>query len=282
MLTFMFQENLENIPSLYQGHLRAFCDSAISHLKGGYENNLELNINFTDWYLARSPRAYLFRTNIHFFSVIQHLTHTFSPNDQVIIDTFRLILNKEDEAVIMSKAALFCLEYLCDVSSTLKDARRHLRVLRADRKYRNTRPWRWHQRRLWYDLERKVMVQSHSFNNFFQYSLITYGRLLSKTKFHYDDVYPLHSLPWIHWNFLKRKHRAEPFYRYRGFLEYLAILLPRAGRFSPLIHLCKTKVFVPMSMMFPDESRKARRAIAVYLDRMEDDIVEDDAEQTLN
>jgi len=56
----------------------------------------------------------------------------------------------------------------------------------------------------------------------------------------------------------------------------------RAGGFSPLIHLCKTKVFVPMSMMFPDESRKARRAIAAYLDRMEAEIIENDIEQMIH
>jgi len=33
-----------------------------------------------------------------------------------------------------------------------------------------------------------------------------------------------------------------------------------------------------MSMMFPYQSRKARRAIAAYLDRMEAEIVENDTE----
>ena len=37
-----------------------------------------------------------------------------------------------------------------------------------------------------------------------------------------------------------------------------------------------------MSMMFPDESRKARRAIAAYLDRMEAEIIENDIEQMIH
>jgi len=59
-------------------------------------------------------------------------------------------------------------------------------------------------------------------------------------------------------------------------MEYLITILPRAGRFPPLIHLCGTKSFAPMSMMFPDLSLRARRAIGAYLIRMDADVVDDD------
>jgi len=59
-------------------------------------------------------------------------------------------------------------------------------------------------------------------------------------------------------------------------MEYLITILPRAGKFPPLIHLCRTKSFAPMSMMFPDRSRSARRAIGAYLSRMDAGVVEDD------
>ena len=269
----MFQGNVENVPSLHQGHLRAFWESAISHLKGGYENNLELNVNFADWYLAKFPGHHLLWPDNHFFSVIRRLTAVFEINDQDFINTFWLVLTKTDEALIVSKAAMFCLEYLCDLSFTQKYAQNHYKILGTDRQYRKTRPWLWHQRRSCRDLARKVIVQDELLDDFFQYSLTTYGRLFSKNDFRYGDIYPLHSFPWIRWNFVNYDHPAKPFYQYRSFLEYLVIILPRAGKYSPLMHLCKTKAFAPMSMMFPDHSRNARRAIAAYLNRMEADIV---------
>jgi len=274
----MFQDKLQSVPTLFQQHLRVFCECAISYLKG---DDLAMNIIFTDHYLERSIRLNLCWPNDSCFEVIRSLTNTFWPNDQVIGDTFWLVLNKTDEALIISKAAMFCVNYLCNPSSTRKDARRHLRLPEADRNYRKTRPWRWHQRRWCRGLARKVIVQNVLYNDIFRYSLTTYGRFFSKHDFQYSDIYPLQWLPWIHWNFRNYDNRATSFYQYCGFLEYLVILLPRAGRFLPLMHLCKTKVFVPMSMMFPDQSRKARLAIAAYLDRMEADIVVNDNEQMI-
>jgi len=241
-----------------------------------------MNLEFTQYYLARPGRFYLDWGIRNCFTVILDLEKAFRANDQVITDTLRLVLNKADEAYIISKAAMSCLEYLCDSSFTDEHDQEHLQILGGDRNYRKTRPWRWHQRRSCRGLARKVIVQHELFSDFCQYSLTTYGKLFSKNHFGYVDIYPIHSLPWIHWNFDNNDHLTKPFYNYRGYLEYLVILLPRAGRFSPLIHLCKTKAFVPMSMMFPDRSRKARRAIAAYLDRMEAEIIENDIEQMIH
>jgi len=267
----MFQDKLQSFPTLVQGHLRVFWDSVISHIKG---EDPGMNLKFTYFYLAKSCRFYLDWGIRNCFTVILDLEKAFRANDQVITDTLRLVLNKADEALIISKAAMSCLEYLCHSSFTDEHVQEHLQILGVDRNYRKTQPWRWHQQRSCRGLARKVIVQHGLFNNSCRYSLTTYGKLFSRTYFGHDKIYPLHSLPWIHWNFCNNDHQAKPFYQYRGYLEYLVILLPCAGRFSPLIHLCKTKAFVPMSMMFPDRSRKARHAIAAYLNRIEAEIIE--------
>jgi len=237
-----------------------------------------MNMVFTNRYLETSNRHNLKWGGSGFSLAILDMEVILRGQDINFINTFRLVLNKEDEALIISKAAMFCLEYLCDRSSTRRDARRHLRFSIVDRKYRKTWPWRWHQRRSCHGLARKIIVQKARLFYFFQYSLTTYGRFFCQHHFKNTSIYPPHSLPWIHWNFRNDDHGVKPFYQYRDFLEYLVIILPRAGRFSPLIRLCKTKAFVPMSMMFPDQSRKTRRAIAAYLDRMESDIFKNDTE----
>ena len=260
---------MQNIPSLYQDHFRVFCDCSLSQLKDKYTNNWEVNIKFTNWYLARSTRLRLSESKYGTPSVIRHLASM--QDNQVITNTFRLLLNKTDEALIISKAAMFCLQHLCDLSSTREAAHRHLRVSKVDRNYRKTRPWRWHQRGSRRDLARKVFVKKWVYiHGKLPNSLTTYEKLFAIDNHAHDPIYPLHLFSCIYGkSTINHDHKAEPFYKYRGFLEYLVIILPRAGNFLPLIQLCKTKPFALMSMMFPDLSQKARRAMQSYLDRVE-------------
>ena len=222
---------------------------------------------------------------------IQHLARRFTNSKSItqalkilvnatvtITNTFQLLLDKSDKALIISKAAMYCLQYLCDPSHTRKMAQWHLGIRQMDRNHRRTRPLQWHLQASCRDLSKKpvitVLADLISPKNF---TLTTYGRFCGGKKYFYYRIFSLHSQQWIDWkpspyNPLK----AQSWSKYLTLLEYLPAILPHAGKFQPLIHLCKTKAFAPLSMMFPDLSRRARRAICAYLDRMDADIVEYD------
>jgi len=232
-------------------------------------NHWRMNLIFTASYLETSilqkPRAFN-----SFSLVIQKFLY--GQHNQDITNNFRQLLSKTDEALIISKAAIHCLEYLCDLSRTRNEAKRHLQIRQMDCNYRRTRPWKWHQRASCRDFARTpvLIVKPYVHPGDDQLGLTTYRRLYANHLFQLYAVYSLHSLQWIHWRESDKYINTKPkiTFEYLSLLQYLVTILPRAGRFPPLIHLCKTKAFAPMSMMFPDQSRKARRAIGDYLNRM--------------
>ena len=228
-----------------------------------------MNLMFIALYLKPSIRVYSPQPN-GLSLVIQHLT--FTPHNQFIANTFRRLLTETEEALIISKAAMHCLQYLCDQSHTRKEANEHLQTRDMDRNYRKICPWKWHRRPSCCDLARKPVLAVHKYGT--QLTLTTYGRLYAKYNFRYYRIYSLQSLKWTNWRL--DNYTDHTWFEYLSFLKHLISILSCAGRFPPLIHLCRTKSFALMSMMFPDQSRRARRAIGAYLNRMDAGIVEDD------
>jgi len=234
-----------------------------------------MNLIFTASYFETTIRQH--PLVLDSFSLVIH-KFLYEEHHQAITKTFQQLLSKADEALIISKAAIHCLEYLCDLSRTRKEAKRHLQIRQTDRNCRKTRPWKWHQRASCRDFARTLVltVKPYLHPNDYRLTLTAYRRLYASNAFQNPAVYSLHSLQWIHWRSNKYiDHTPQVSFEYLNLLQYLVTILPRAGRFPPLIHLCKTKAFTPMSMMFPDQSRKARRAIGNYLNRMDTSIDDD-------
>jgi len=239
-------------------------------------NHWRMNLVFTASYLETSILQQPLAFN-SFSLVIQKFVDV--PHHQAMINTFQRFLNKRDKGLIISKAAIHCLEYLCDLSRTRTEAKRHLQIRQTDRNCRKIHPWKWHRRASCRDFARTpvliVKPDWHPSDNR-RLTLTTYRRLYANNAFPRQVVYALHSLQWIHWRSDEYiDDTPEISFEFLSLLQYLATILPRAGRFPPLIHLCKTKAFAPMSMMFPDQSRQARRAIGDYLNRM-DNFADDD------
>jgi len=269
----MFQkQEHNNITPFHDRHIHDFCDYAVLELKGKYIHHWRMNLIFTAYYLGGNLRIPIPAFD-NFSTAIQKMSYI--PDSSVLTDTFRLLLSKADEALIISKAAMYCLEYLCDRSRTRKDTKRHIQIPKMHRNYRKTRPWRWHQRHpdLCRDLTRTPVFLTNRFpsSRSQRLSLTTYGRLFAELFFEHDPIYTVHSRRWIHWrsDFYNSNYTAKAFFKYLALMEYLITILLRVGRFPPLIHLCRTRSFSPMSMMFPDLSLQARRAIGAYLDRMD-------------
>ena len=263
---------MQSLPSLYQDHRRVFCNHAISQLKGKYMNDWAMNMRFTNLCLARYPQLHLSQSNDSSDDNI--MKFAFMEDNRYLVNTFRQLLTKTDKALIISKAAMFFLGHLCDLSSTRKDTREYLHIPEVERKYRTTRPWRWHRRRSYHDPVKKVFVKKYWYRRG-PGSCLTYGEPFNKVDLPFNSIYPLSSLPWMHFKFNTREifnpFASGPLWKYHDFLGYLVIILPHAARFLPLIHLAKTKPFAPMSRIFPNLSVRARRAIAAYLDRVEND-----------
>jgi len=184
---------------------------------------------------------------------------------------FQQLLSQAEISHMMSKAAAHCLQYLCDMSLPKQEAKRFLASGYFDKQKRKTCPWKWRKRRCC-DLTQNRILAVRWWRGRCRLSLFTYGRLLwfssYWTVFHF---YPVHSFKWTQWAQWESRENFEDvsvWYKYLSVLEHLPALLAHAGSFTPLIHLCQTKSFGPLSMMFPVFSRRARHAITKYLERV--------------
>jgi len=232
----MFQEREHIITPLSHRHIHDFCDYALLELKGKYIDHWENNLIFTANYLETSIRIH--HPSFDTFSMaIQAMQYT--PKTLGIGNTFRQLLSKTDEALIISKAAIYCIEYLTDRSRTRKDKKRHIRVPDMHRNFRKIRPWRWHRRQQTRDLARIPVlferIPSSSSRN--KISLTTYGRLFAKSHFFHHPKHTVHSRPWNHRRsgFRNGDNAGETLHEYCALVDYLSTILPRAGRFPPLI-----------------------------------------------
>jgi len=195
-----------------------------------------------------------------------------------VINNFQPLLTNADRLRIFSRAALYCLQFLCDSNITKGEAKRHLKVAGMEKKRRNSNPWKWHRLTSAHKIpknEKRPLIYMNSWLHnprltFCQSYAVAPKRLLPS----HIEIYYFSSFDWKDAG-RSSERGSQRWDTYWGYLAYLVEILPLAGRYPPLIDLCKTKAFAPMSMMFPENSRRARRAIDEYLKRME---LEDDAE----
>jgi len=178
---------------------------------------------------------------------------------------FRHLTKKKNKQLILSRASAFCLEILCgrDISK-IHNATRLLGIGKGYRHIRRPHPLKW-RRKSWSlsHLDQPVLMRGS--NN--QYTLSTLRKLENPNNRTPSNIESIGLMLYI-------KNKSIKFwglfpFNYLGALKYFVKILPRAGRYPPLIHLCKTKSFSAMSMAFPHLSRRARRAIERYLERME-------------
>ena len=192
---------------------------------------------------------------------------TLSAGQGPVPNTLRRLLRAKERALIVAKAAAYCLQCVCDVALTNKEADMHIKIGGMSRRMRTSRPWKWRKylarRRAFADMP--VIMEKKIYKK--QYVLTTYGRLTHERHRFEFLIYNVSSLDLAHTETEDVK-KTQIWFRYLSLFEYLIQTLPQAGYYKPLIGLCKTESFAPMSMMFPDISRRARREMSKYLSRM--------------
>ena len=131
-----------------------------------------------------------------------------------------------------------------------------------------TRPWKWRTRNRCLK-EASKQVPLSNINDWPTGLLI----LITADSQHLSPVAKRTVSSFHSFNWIRRKpeipHIPDSYYEYMAYLHYFIGILPHAAPFPPLIDLCKTKCFAPMSMMLPNVTRRARRAMTVYLDRVD-------------
>ncbi|KDR68993.1 hypothetical protein GALMADRAFT_256229 [Galerina marginata CBS 339.88] len=159
------------------------------------------------------------------------------------------------DGVKYGSAALYALRYICDHSPKYQQvvaryANRHTSA------FKDT-PRKWRHAKKWAKVVSQRISKRYDLCRSFKARRNFYSNLPKVTKFHTD---------WV------RSLCQDPLGSAAKFgLDCLPALLTRAGRLEELIQFASRRSFGPISSMFQQESKTARRAIADYLKRMESD-----------
>jgi len=257
-----FQEKKRLITGVYSRHILSVFNTLLSELLQKYSDHWETNLSFAVTWICRPPRRVQI-TWSGFASIIQDIC--LPPG------IFTIPSNTVEELGIISRAAAYCLQFLADVVLTHQEVKNHFTIDCIHKKKRRASPYVWNRRYPHRFRRRHVFIGVYYADKKYV-SLSTYEKLLTK-EYPYRPLFSVTSMRWHKWKTSDwTPETFEVWYQYMVILEYLPLILPCAGKFPPLIHLCRTKCFAPLSMLFPYLSRRARRAIAVYLDRMDSGI----------
>jgi len=206
-----------------------------------------MNYIFAMRYLAGTHRLNLWDNNA-LGDILRQLSTGTVPG---VPRTFLLLLDDTKKARIIAKAAAYCVDYACGVSSaiarsTKSEARRHLQLGWMDAKKRKTRPWRWLTRWNRHLFEKRPVLLRKGVRE----RRISYGDIIDKK---HRGPFPIYSFESFDWDVNgvsdnEEAANSQAWFHYMSLLENMCIYLPLAARYTPLIDLCKTKVFAPMSM----------------------------------
>ena len=240
-------------------------------MTGKYQNDWIAHYTVTSHYLLPGSRKPILPDKDNLFNALNEFSKTppslYVISSDILGDACRRLATDVQKSQILSRAAAYCLQIICDPSHLIrKTSQGYLQIGKLNRRTRKLYPWKWH-RQSWSRLQvnQPIFMVSHLHSN--RYVLSTFRKLFdhstgsASAHVGFSSVYQSH-----HENIVA--FRSLMVNRYLNHLNYFIQILPCAGRYTELINLCKTRSFSAMSMVFPELSREARREIAEYLERM--------------
>jgi len=276
-LKYQKQDN-QDLEDVYKAYIAVLSKYAVQHLHTD-DNSCTPQDNFAFAVHCIKPlhRDVELPTYTRIWEVIRYIFREQGDYNTAVlmsrmVNNFQPHLTKADQLQIFSRAALYCLQFLCDASRRKDEAERHLKVVGLEKKRRNSRPWQWHRQTSAHNIpknEKRLVFLKDPLGRQRYNSCLSYAELANVRALNFTQIYSCASFDWAKANDKSRLHFDIGWLFYLAYLEYITEILPLAGRYPPLIEFCRTKAFAPMSMMFPALSRRARREIDKYLQRME-------------
>ncbi|KAF9553503.1 hypothetical protein CPC08DRAFT_713716 [Agrocybe pediades] len=304
---FSIKDVCESTRLVYWEQMRQYCKCVLAVLlpDNNWSGNWNAHFVFTYYYLLHDPRYRLPR-KLSYIDVMDKLGSINSgPLGETICHLFRSGLDQDyssyshsndipkifhdlirdtQKEVIFAKSACFCLALLCDEWYVSRDPGRLYGIARHDRRKKREHPWHW----------RQMVPRPPSLGNRIaligyrpEYEDCDYKLRLTKIRialrntvpYRYTAhirVIPMHeyfeveseALP-KKWPWETRYKRPQQWPLYIFLLDLLPHILPHAGRYEPLVDMCRKKCLSSLSQFWPKKSRRARQSIDSYLRRMD-------------
>ncbi|KAF4621681.1 hypothetical protein D9613_012783 [Agrocybe pediades] len=288
----------ESTRLVYWEQIRQCCESVLAILDGIFSSNWDAHFTFVYYHVLPDPcyrlpwkLSYLHITdnivskNIRTFGATMFLiTGMDGPDNshqycEDITRMFHDLMGNGQKEAIFAKSACFCLAVLCDEQRAIQDADPIYGIARHDRLQKREHPWHWRQMvpspgrapTLGNRLALVRYVCPRSFNHKLK---LTRVRKVLRTAIGIQvitmhEYFKAKSQPVPEdWRWLEQFEQPQQWTLFFLLLELLPRILPLAGRYEPLVAMCRKKSLSSLSMLWPKKSRRARQAIEGYLRRM--------------
>ncbi|KAF9558754.1 hypothetical protein CPC08DRAFT_547892 [Agrocybe pediades] len=281
--------------------MRQYCECTLAVLDDDLSNNWDAHLVFMYYHLLHDPRyclpwklSYvnlnddLSGMNVGGFGVtILHATglmygDSLAQYSNNITEIFHDLIGDIKMEEIFAKSASFCLALLCDEQCASQDVGHIYGIDRHDRRKKREHPWHWRQMvPRTSSLGNRLALIGYRQASYMDYKLkLTRIRKALRTTIYYryenTRVIPMREYFEVKsepvpktWPEDMKDKQPQQWPLFIFLLDLLPCILPLAGRYEPLVDMCRKKCLSSLSQVWPKKSRRARQAIDSYLRRMD-------------
>ncbi|KAF4612394.1 hypothetical protein D9613_003564 [Agrocybe pediades] len=213
-------------------------------------------------------------------TILRLMIWSLHPHFDEIAKLSRDLMDDIKQGAIFAMSASFCLALLCNEQTASRAAGRIYGISGNDRHKKREHPWRWRHmlpgRRSVGNRLSMVVIRRDAYTVYYKMRLMKIRRVFRDTA-RYKSTRIITMLEYFR---LKSKlvpdtwpmtmyERPRQWPLYIFLLDLIPHILPLAGRYEPLVKMCRKKCFSSLSQFWPRKSRRARQAIESYLRRMD-------------
>ncbi|KAF4612417.1 hypothetical protein D9613_004597 [Agrocybe pediades] len=270
----------EAAQSAYSEQVRKYCECVLSVLEDHLANDWKAHFVFAYYHLLHDSRYHLpRRLSDHrlgneifertIWQVLIDEWHASNYTLDEILHISRDLTEGIKQEKIFALAASFCIDFLCDERRLSREVNHLSKTMGINRRKMGDHPWCWHHillRRfqcdrlaLWinYLVDRRITEIPMPFSRAGTHSgsrISTLRRYLSYMTSNY--IFP-------------RRFQFQEWPRHVLLMDLIPYILPLAGRYEPLVAMCKKKCLASISQFWPKKSRHVRQEMDRYLRRVD-------------
>ncbi|KAF4612072.1 hypothetical protein D9613_004607 [Agrocybe pediades] len=282
------KDTSESIRLVYLEQIQKYCECVISVLEDHLAYNWKAHFIFAYYHLLPGSRYGIPYRLSHFRMSNEPFDNTIwdatmqgkgsiseSHNLEEILEISYDLTEGVKQAIIFALAASFCIDFLCNERTATREANHPSRTMGINRHGRmGDHPWCWHH----------IVLRRFQGNRLAawidylsKWKNTEIPRPFSKAGIHRSRISTLQG----YLRYKSRNHellgqvkRQVQWPQYVLIMDLIPYILPLAGRYEPLVAMCKKKCLASISRFWPKKSKRVRREMDNYTRRVDssDDI----------
>ncbi|KAF9549820.1 hypothetical protein CPC08DRAFT_715399 [Agrocybe pediades] len=270
----------EAAQAVYLEQLRKYCECVLSVLEDHLADDWKAHFLFAYYHLLHDSRYRLHHILLHHFWGDEPFGRTMlemistgwyiMPEGYKLVEIFQITHDLTEDIKqekIFALAASFCIDFLCDERRVSREVNHLSKAMGINRRKMGDHPWCWHH----ILLRRFQCDRLASWINSLSNRRITgripipfsRARMQSRSRISTLRRYLYYNNRFFNWEI------SDEYARYVLLMDLIPYILPLAGRYEPLVAMCKKRCLASISQYWPKESRRVRQEMDNYLRRVD-------------